>query len=81
MKPKEQAERLWNLAVEQPLGLIAETDEPTQLCGLLLAVRKESDNPELFQFTVQVKGSEVWIIRSQGLPDIKVEGAYKPLEE
>jgi hypothetical protein len=81
MEPKEQAEEIWNRVLEQPVGFNVLTDEPSVLHELLVETRKEMLNPELFQFTIQTKGNEVWIVRSKALPDVKVEGAYEPLEE
>lgn len=81
MNEKEQAEQIWSLVTTQPIGFKLRSNEPTALYNLLIEVRLTANNPDLFQFSVQVKGEEVWILRSKALPKVKVSGAFSPLEE
>lgn len=81
MNEKEQAERIWDHVVNKPVGYRIRTDEPKALHDLLVKVRTESADSRLFQFTLQVQGDEVWIVRSKALPEVKTEGEFQPLEE
>jgi hypothetical protein len=69
---------VWTEALEQPLGLRVQTDDPTALMDALLISRL--DRPDLFAFTIQVRGREVWLIRTTAAK-VRIDGEYSPLEE
>lgn len=81
MNEKEQAEQIWSQVVCQPVGVKLRTADPHALHALLVEARTQAGDPDLYQFTLQVKGGEVWIIRRRGLPEVKTDGAFQPLEE
>jgi len=75
---------LWPLAAAQAVGLVVkarydEGETPQDLVALLESAR--SDDPERWKFAIQIKGQEVWIVRKGNLPEVRLDGAYKPLEE
>jgi hypothetical protein len=75
---KEKIDALWTEALGQTLGLRVQTDDPTALMDALLASRV--GRPELFSFTIQIRGEEVWLIRITGAK-IRTDGEFSPLEE
>jgi hypothetical protein len=80
-KLKMTPEEVWEQVQGHSIGLKVHCTNPKALFDTLARLRVESGNPDLYQFTLQVKGEEVWIVRSKGLPEVKTDGAYQPLEE
>lgn len=78
---KETIEEVWALVQAQAIGLKVETDSPNELHRQLTEYRSTCGEADLFQFTLQVRGNEVWVVRSKGLPQVKTDGAYQPMEE
>ena len=75
---------LWPLALAQPVGLIVKAnyeahESPQTLVDLLEASR--SDDPERWKFAIQIRGQEVWMLRKGNLPEVRLDGKFKPLEE
>lgn len=78
---KDLIESLWSRALSESVGIKITTDEPVRLQDALVAARIESRDPALYAFSIQVRGQEVWIVRSKAVPPVKTSGEYKPIEE
>jgi hypothetical protein len=77
-------EELWSIAVTRQVGTIVKArfedgEGPQDLVDLLEAARGQ--DPERWKFAVQIRGQEVWIVRKGNLPELRLDGAYKPLDE
>jgi hypothetical protein len=77
-------EDLWLLAVTRQVGTIVKAryddgEGPQDLVDALEAAR--GTDPERWKFAIQIRGQEVLILRKGNLPEVRLDGAYKPLEE
>jgi hypothetical protein len=75
---------LWPLAIAQPVGLIVKAEyedheTPQDLVALLEAAR--GSDPERWKFAIKIQGQEVWMLRKGNLPEVRLDGKFKPLED
>lgn len=81
MTDRDKALELWSLVVDEPFGLKVRVDDIEAAERWLYRTRNESKDQRLWGFWLSRRGAELWILRRQNVPEVRTDGAYRPLEE